>query len=98
MDVRIYRPAKTAMQSGTANSKRWLMDFEPTAPKITDPVMGWTGSPDTREQVKLRFASRDEAVAFAEKHDLAYSVTEPQDETPQPKSYAANFSYDRVRS
>ena len=98
MDVRIYRPAKTVMQSGTANAKRWLMDFEPTAPKIVDPLMGWTGSPDTRSQVKLRFASRDEAVAFAEKHGLAYHVHEPQDETVQPKSYADNFRRDRVRS
>ena len=98
MDVRIYRPAKTAMQSGAANTKHWRMAFEPTAPKIVDPLMGWTGSPDTRGQVKLRFASRDEAVAFAEKHGLAYHVQEPQDETVQPKSYADNFRHDRVRS
>ena len=98
MDVRIYRPAKTAMQSGTAKAKRWLMAFEPCAPKITDPLMGWTGSPDTQGQVKLRFASSAEAVAFAEKHGLAYHVTEPQDEAVQPKSYAANFRHDRVKS
>ncbi len=98
MDVRIYRPAKTAMQSGTANSKRWLMVFEPTAPKITDPLMGWTGSPDTRDQVRLRFAGRDEAVAFAEKHGLAYSVIEPQDQAVRAKSYADNFRHDRIRS
>ncbi len=98
MDVRIYRPAKTAMQSGTANARRWLMEFEPSAPKITDPLMGWTGSPDTRGQVKLRFAGRDEAVAFAKKHGLVYSVIEPQDQTIQAKSYADNFRHDRVRS
>ena len=98
MDVRIYRPAKTAMQSGTANTKHWLMAFEPTAPKIVDPLMGWSGSPDTRGQVKLRFASRHEAVAVAEKHGLAYSVNEPQNETVKPKSYADNFRHDRVRS
>ncbi len=98
MDVRIYRPAKTAMQSGTAKARRWLMVFEPTAPKITDPLMGWTGSPDTRGQVKLRFSGRDEAIAFAEKHGLAYTVIEPQDQTVQPKSYTDNFRYDRVRS
>ncbi len=98
MDVRIYRPTKNAMQSGTANSKRWLMAFEPTAPKIIDPIMGWTGSSDTRDQVKLRFASRDEAITFAERHGLAYQLIEPQDETNQPKSYADNFRHDRVRS
>ncbi len=98
MDVRIYRPVKTAMQSGTANSKHWLMAFEPTAPKITDPLMGWTGSSDTRGQVKLRFAACDEAVAFAERHGLAYQVIEPQDQTNKPKSYADNFRHRRVRS
>ena len=97
MDVRIYRPAKTAMQSGTANSKRWLMAFEPTAPKITDPLMGWTGSPDTKGQVMLRFDSSEEAVAFADRHGLVYVVTEPQSQTIRPKSYSDNFRYDRVR-
>ena len=98
MDVRIYCPAKSAMQSGTANAKRWLMVFEPTAPKITDPLMGWTGSPDTRGQVKLHFAGCDESIAFAKKNGLVYSVIEPQDQTLQPKSYADNFRHDRVRS
>ena len=97
MDVCIYRPARTAMQSGAANARRWIMEFEPTAPKVTDPLMGWTGSADTLEQVRLRFASRDEAVAFAEKHGLAYRVFEPRESAVKPKSYAANFRYDRIR-
>ncbi len=97
MDVRIYRPAKTAMQSATGNTRRWVMEFEPTASKITDPLMGWTGSPDTMEQVMLRFASRDEAVAYAERHGLAYRVDEPREPAVTPKSYAANFRHDRVR-
>lgn len=97
MDVRIYRPAKTAMQSGAANTKRWVMEFEPTAPKVTDPLMGWTGSPDTMGQVRLRFASKEEAVAFADKHGLEYRVSEPRESPVKPKSYAANFRYGRVR-
>ena len=97
MDVRIYRPAKTAMQSGAGNTKRWVMEFEPGAPKITDPLMGWTGSADTLGQVRLRFAGRGEAVAFAERHSLEYRVDEPRERTVTPKSYAANFRHDRVR-
>jgi hypothetical protein len=97
MDVRIYRPAKSPMQSGTANAKRWVMEFEPTAPKVTDPLMGWTGSDDTQEQVKLRFADESAAVAFAKKHSLDYRVFEPREPRPTPKSYAANFANDRLR-
>ncbi len=97
MDVRIYRPAKTAMQSAAGNTRRWVMEFEPTAPKTTDPLMGWTSSPDTLEQVTLRFASRDEAVAFAERHGLEYRVDEPREHAVTPKSYAAKFRHDRVR-
>ena len=97
MDVRIYRPARSAMQSGTANAKQWVMEFEPTAPKVTDPLMGWTGSTDTQEQVRLRFADEAAAVAFAEKHGLDYRLFEPREQRPEPKSYAANFANNRLR-
>ncbi len=96
VDVRIYRPAKTAMQSGLGNTRKWVLAFEPTAPELTDPLMGWTSSADTRQQVRLNFSSKDEAVAFAEKHGLAYRVFEPNDPAPRRRSYADNFRYDRV--
>ena len=60
MQVRIYKPAKTAMQSGMNNNKEWVLESEPT-PKVLDPLMGWTGSRDTMEQVQLRFPTLDEA-------------------------------------
>ena len=66
-EARIYQPAKTAMQSGQANTRKWVLEFEPAAAKIIDPLMGWTGSADTREQVHMKFDSKDEAVAFAKK-------------------------------
>ena len=97
IDVRIYRPAKTAMQSGTANTKRWVLEFEPGAPRATDPVMGWTSSPDTRGQVRMRFATRDEAVAFAKRNGLTYRVAEPKERVVRPKSYSDNFRYGRVQ-
>ena len=96
MDVRIYRPAKSAMQSGQAAARKWVLEFEPTAPKVVDPLMGWTGSSDTTAQVCLRFASKEEAIAFARKHGLDFRVFEPAERVLQPKSYADNFRYDRA--
>jgi hypothetical protein len=96
MDVRIYRPAKAATQSGGAKTRDWVLEFEPSARREIDPLMGWTGSPDTKRQVRLRFESKAEAIAFAESHGLSYRVTEPQKRRPKAKSYAANFSYRRA--
>ncbi len=95
--VRIYRPAKNAMQSGRANSRQWLVEFEPGDRKQPDPLMGWNGSRDTRSQLRLRFDSKDEAVAFAKREGYGYSVVEEKPaKTPKPKSYADNFRYDWV--
>ena len=96
-DVRIYLPAKTAMQSGRANSRKWALEFEPRAAKQIDPLMGWTGSADTRAQVRLKFDSKDEAVAFAEKNGLSFHVQEPNDQRIRPKNYAENFAFARIR-
>ena len=95
MEVRIYRPARTAMQSGEANSKNWVVEFEPTAAQSVDPLMGWTSSPDTRRQVSLTFPSKEEAVAYAESQGYAYDVVEPKARALRPKSYAANFDFRR---
>jgi len=96
-DVIIYQPAKTAMQSGRANIRRWLVEFQPGAPKRADPLMGWIGSSDTQAQVRLYFDSRDEAVAYAKKHGLSYSVREPKIRRVRPKNYSDNFAFDRLR-
>ncbi len=96
MGARIYSPARTAMQSGPGNTRNWVLEFEPAAPETIDPLMGWTGSTDTQAQVQLRFATKDEAVAFAEKRGLAYRVYEPKEARLKPKSYADNFRHDRV--
>jgi hypothetical protein len=95
--VRIYRPAKNAMQSGRANSRKWIVEFEPSDRKEPDSLMGWNGSRDTLAQVKLRFENKEDAIAFAEREGLFYSVI---DDIPakavKPKSYADNFRFDRV--
>ncbi len=94
---RIYRPARSAMQQGRAQTRKWLFEFESAAPKSHDPLMGWISSPDTRGQVKLRFDSKDEAVAYAKRHGIPYRLDEPKTATMKLKSYAANFAFNRIR-
>ena len=93
--ARIYKPAKTAMQSGHGNTKQWVLEFEPATARTHDPLMGWTSSRDMRQQVRIDFDTRDEAIAYAERHGIAYQVQEPRLRRPRPKSYAANFRWDR---
>ncbi len=95
MRARIYRPTKSAMQSGKARTRAWLLEYEPETPKAPDPLMGWTSSSDMRQQVQMAFETRDEAVAYAETHGIAYQVFEPHDVTPRPKAYSDNFRFDR---
>ncbi len=67
MVARIYKPAKTAMQSGKANTKAWALDFAPEQPREVEPLMGWTSSGDMRQQVRLQFGSKEEAIAYCER-------------------------------
>ena len=96
--ARIFRPAKTAMQSGRAQARKWILDYEPATPRRPDPLMGWASAADTLNEVQLRFSTCDEAVAFADRLGLDYTVIAPHDSAERPKSYADNFRYDRVRS
>jgi hypothetical protein len=96
--VRIYKPAKTAMQSGVARTKEWVLEYEPEAPREIDPLMGWTSSRDTRAQVRLEFDNKEEAIAYAERHGLAYTVSEPKPRKLVRKSYADNFKFGRLGS
>ena len=95
MSARIYSPAKNAMQSGKAKTGYWVLEFETEKPKRIDPLMGYTTSGDTREQVRLTFATREEAVAYAEREGLAFRVDEPKEAKRRQISYAENFRYDR---
>jgi hypothetical protein len=95
MKGRIFKPATTAMQSGVAKTKEWLLESEP-APKFVDPLMGWTGSRDTMQQVQLWFPTVDEARAHAEKNGWQYTVEIPQSRAIRPKAYADNFAFNRV--
>ena len=97
MTARIYRPTKTAMQSGRGRTHDWVLEYEPAAPQRPDPLMGWAGSNDTKRQILLRFASAEEAVAYCTARGIAYTLEQPQERVIRPKAYADNFRYDRVR-
>jgi hypothetical protein len=95
MTARIYKPAKTAMQSGTANSKEWVLDYEPEQPRQIEPLMGWTSSGDMRQQVRLRFDTEQEAIAYAERHGIPYQLSEPKPAARRVISYSDNFAFKR---
>ena len=94
MLARIYQPAKTAMQSGQAKSA-WVLEFEPAEKRVVEPLMGWTSSGDTRQQLRLTFETKDEAIAYAEANAIPYQVFEPRVRKPNIRAYADNFRYDR---
>ncbi len=96
MAVRIYMPSKSAMQSGEGRMREWVLEHEPAAPRQIDPLMGWTSSTDTRQQVKLSFATKEEAIQYATRNGLAYTVIEPTPRKPLRKAYADNFKYGRT--
>jgi len=98
MTARIFKPAKSAMQSGAARTREWVLQPEPADAKAIDPLTGWSGSGDTGSQVELSFDTREEAVAYAERMGLAYTVIEPQPRKPVHKAYSDNFKYGRIGS
>lgn len=96
MVARIYKPARNAMQSGVAKSKFWVLEYEPACPLSIDPLMGYTASTDMTSQVKLRFETKEEAVAFAEKHGIPFRVFEPHEASRKKIAYSDNFAFRRV--
>ena len=95
MLARIYLPAKTAMQSGRANTKEWVLSFEPASALRPDPLMGWTISTDMNGQVRLMFDTRDEAVAYAQRCGIPFEVLPAKQRKVSPKAYADNFAFSR---
>jgi hypothetical protein len=95
--ARILQPAKTAMSSGRANTRKWVLEFEPASRRQPDPLMGWISAADTLNQIRLKFDTLDEAKAYADKHGLDYAIEEPHTRSLKPKAYADNFKYDRIR-
>ncbi len=94
--VRSDRQAKTAMQSGRANTGRWVVEFEPDSARSVEPLMGWTSSADTKGQIRLFFDSEAEAVAYARRNGFMYALARAREATVRPKAYADNFRTDRL--
>ena len=95
MTARIFKPAKNAMQSGTAMTREWQLDYEPEQPRAIEPLMGWTSSGDMKQQISIRFDTREEAVAYCERKGIAYQVLEPKEPARRQAAYADNFAFRR---
>ncbi len=98
MEVRIFKPATSAMQSGRAAARDWVLEFESAARIEPDPLMGWSGSSDTRAQVRLYFATSEEAAAHADKNGWVYTIHQPRERRLQRKAYADNFAFGRTQT
>ncbi len=97
MRARIFKPAKTAMSSGTAKTRGWVLEFAPASRREVDPLMGWTSSNDTQSQVRLNFDSKEAALDYAEEHGLEAVVMEPKTRKPNIRAggYGDNFATNR---
>lgn len=97
MRARIYQPARTAMSSGQAKTKSWVLEFVNDTGRDVDPLMGWTSSSDTQSQVKLRFDSKEAALDYAEGKGITAVVTEPKKRKPviRKGGYGDNFATNR---
>ena len=97
MRARIFRPAKTAMSSGTAKTRQWVLEFMNDTGREIDPLMGWTSSTDTQSQVRLTFPSKEEAMDYAAEHGIDAVVLEPKSRKPniRPGGYGENFATNR---
>jgi hypothetical protein len=99
MRARIYQRPKNAMQSGSAGTHEWMLEFEPAEPRAPDPLMGWIGSSDTLAQVVLRFDTREEAEAYAARRGIPFDLELPPPPRPlKPKVYADNFRFGRMEN
>lgn len=97
-DVIIYQASKTAMQSGLAKTKKWILEFVNHIKKENDPLMGWNGGSETTSQVKMTFSTKEAAIAYAVQHDYSYELHPLKRRALTPKSYSANFSSSRKES
>ncbi len=97
MPARIYRPAKTAMSSGAAKTRDWILDYVPDTAREIDPLMGWTSSRDTQTQVRLRFPTKEAALDYARENGIDAVVTEPKPRKANIRAggYGENFATNR---
>ena len=96
--ARIFEQPKSSMQSGRAGTEDWVLDFEQATPRRADPLMGWISTDDTQTQLRLRFPTREAALAYAEQNGLVCEVELPKPRHFKPKAYADNFRYGRLEN
>ena len=89
--AKIYKPTKTAMQSGSRKTKNWLLEFDTLNTGI-NPLMGWETSKDTMSEVKLEFSSKEKAVNYAKTNNIDFKIIEPNKRKFIIKSYSENFT------
>lgn len=97
MTARIFRPAKSAMSSGQAKTREWILEFVNDTAREVDPLMGWTSSSDTQAQVRMKFPTKEAALDYAKEHGIDAVVTEPKSRKPnvRARGYGENFATDR---
>ncbi len=97
MNARIFKPARTAMSSGSARTHAWVLEFVPETAREVDPLMGWTSSSDTQAQVRLRFESEDAAMEYARERGIDAVVSQPRDRRANIRmgGYGENFATHR---
>ncbi|NUY39397.1 oxidoreductase [Wolbachia endosymbiont of Litomosoides brasiliensis] len=88
---RIYKPTRTATQSGLGNTRFWHLKIEPESYYI-EPLMGWVGSKNPKKQIVIKFDTLEKAVLYAKKCSVKYIIEMPKDVKRRPKSYASNFT------
>lgn len=94
--ARIYRPDKSAMQSGKASMDQWVLEFAPEKPYFVDNLMGWVGMTDTPQEVRLKFPTKEAAMAYAKARAIPYDLFDPNKRKQVKKAYADNFKFNRV--
>ena len=97
LKAKIYQPTRTAMQSGKAKTKHWVLEYVQPKARFRDAVMGWNGATQTLSQVRLQFDCLEDAISYASRHDVEYYIAPVHKQKFIPKSYAANFSYDKPK-
>ena len=95
MTIKIYKPAKSSMQSGLGKTKKWLAEYISETDQVKDVLMGWNSSLDTKEQIKMFFDTKEQAIEWSKKNNQQFIVIEPKERKIKPKNYASNFDISR---
>ena len=98
MTIKIYKPSKTAMQSGFGKTRKWLAEYISNEATVKDSLMGWNSSSDTKSQIKVFFETKEQAILWAKNNNYQYIVEEPKVRKIKIKSYASNFDTNKKES